>query len=299
MSLTNKALWVIERNLAQPLTLAELAGACGVSRYHLAHAFGAATGIPLMQYVRKRRLTEAAHRLACGEAPDILELALDCGYGSHEAFSRAFRGQFGTTPEQVRKDQSVETLPMIKALKARGPVEIALAPPRFVTGAPMLLVGLSERHSFDGTERIPAQWQRFMASYGEISHKADPVPIGVSTNLDDDDGTFEYVCAVEVREASDLPKGFIQLRVPAQHYAVFEHLDHAATIGATYYAIWDRWLPAHHHKAADGPAIERHLATFDPQTGLGGIEIWIPVEAAARSGAAAPAPSQMLHGRSP
>jgi len=279
MSLTNKALWVIERNLERPLTLAELAQACSVSRYHLAHAFGAATGMPLMQYVRKRRLSEAAHRLASGQAPDILELALDTGYGSHEAFSRAFRGQFGTTPEKVRRDKSVETLPMIEALTARQNIEIKLAPARFVSGAPMLLVGLSERHSFESTERIPAQWQRFMASYGDIADKADPVPLGVSTNLDDD-GTFEYVCAVEVREASDLPKGFVQLRIPSQHYAVFAHLDHVATIGATYYAIWDRWLAAHHHKAADGPSLERHLATFNPQTGLGGIEIWIPIEAA-------------------
>ncbi|MGB6540400.1 MAG: AraC family transcriptional regulator [Xanthobacteraceae bacterium] len=63
MSLTNKALWVIERNLERSLTLAELADACGVSRYHLAHAFARATGIPLMQYIRKQRLTVAAHRL--------------------------------------------------------------------------------------------------------------------------------------------------------------------------------------------------------------------------------------------
>ncbi len=66
MSLTNRALWVIERHLDRTLTLGELAGACGVSRYHLAHPFGAATGMPLMQYVRKRRLTEVARRLASG-----------------------------------------------------------------------------------------------------------------------------------------------------------------------------------------------------------------------------------------
>ncbi len=280
MSLTNRALWVIERHLDQPLTLGELAGACGVSRYHLAHAFGAATGMPLMQYVRKRRLTEAARRLACGRAPDILKLALDSGYGSHEAFSRAFRAQFGTTPERVRRQKNAEALPMIKALKAGGNIEIALAPPRFVAGAPMLLVGLSERHSVEATERIPAQWQQFMASYSEISHKADPVPLGVSANMDDD-GTFEYVCAVQVHEASAIPKGLAQLRVPAQHYAVFQHLEHVSTIRATYYAIWDRWLPGHNHKAADGPSLERHPATFDVQTGLGGIEIWIPLEAAA------------------
>jgi AraC family transcriptional regulator len=274
MSLTNKALWVIERHLDRALTLGELAEACGVSRYHLAHAFGAAAGMPLMQYVRARRLTEAAHRLASGQAPDILGLALDSGYGSHEAFSRAFRSQFGTTPEKVRRQRSAETLPTIKALKPRENAEIALPPPRFVTGAPMFLVGLSERHLLEATERIPAQWQRFMASYNEISHKVGPRPLAVTGNMDDE-GTFEYVCAVQVHEASELPEGLAQLRVPAQHYAVFQHPGHVASIAATYSAIWNHWLPAHKRKAADGPSLERHHETFNAQTGLGGLEIWI------------------------
>jgi AraC family transcriptional regulator len=101
--LTSKAVWIIERNLARPLSLAELAEACGVSPFHLAHAFGEATGQSVMRYVRGRRLSEAAKALADG-ARDILELALRSGYGSHEAFSRAFRNQFGITPEEVRRE---------------------------------------------------------------------------------------------------------------------------------------------------------------------------------------------------
>jgi AraC family transcriptional regulator len=62
MSLTNKALWVIERNLNRELTLTAIAEACEVSRYHMAHAFGAATGLSVMEYARGRRLTEAARK---------------------------------------------------------------------------------------------------------------------------------------------------------------------------------------------------------------------------------------------
>jgi AraC family transcriptional regulator len=58
--LAENVLWAIERNLDRPLTLAELADACGVSHFHLAHAFGRATGFSVMHYVRARRLTEAA-----------------------------------------------------------------------------------------------------------------------------------------------------------------------------------------------------------------------------------------------
>ena len=105
MSVSKRALWVIERNLNGDLTLGDIAKACGTSKYHLAHAFGESTRISVMQYVRGRRLTMAAETLA-GGAPDILALALDVGYGSHEAFTRAFRAQFEITPETVRQKGS-------------------------------------------------------------------------------------------------------------------------------------------------------------------------------------------------
>lgn len=278
MTLTNTALWVIERNLARPLTLTGIAQACGVSRYHLAHAFGAATGLSVMQYVRARRLTMAAQTLADG-APDILDLALDVGYGSHEAFSRAFRSQFGATPEMVRRQASTEDLPMTKAMNIPEVRGAQLEPPRYVSGEPMLVVGLSERHSFDTAKDIAAQWQRFMAVYGQIPDKTGSIPIGVITNLDED-GNFEYVCGAEVAKFSTIPGELIKLRVPAQNYAVFAHRDHVSTIGATYSAILNHWLAEHSRHVADGAAVERHLETFDPRTGFGGIEIWMPLQEA-------------------
>src|SRR5260221_12013680 len=96
-----KALWFIESHLARELTLEQIAGVGGISRFHMVRAFAAATGFSVMRYVRARRLTEAARALA-GGAPDILTLALDAAYSSHEAFTRAFRDHFGVTPESVR-----------------------------------------------------------------------------------------------------------------------------------------------------------------------------------------------------
>src|SRR6201990_3217399 len=101
MNPAQKALWFIERHLAAPLTLDGIAGVAGISRFHMVRAFAAATGLPVMRYVRARRLTAAARALA-GGAPDILNVALDADYGSHEAFTRAFRDHFGVTPEAVR-----------------------------------------------------------------------------------------------------------------------------------------------------------------------------------------------------
>jgi AraC-like DNA-binding protein len=84
MNPAQKALWYIESHLAAPLTLDDVAGVAGVSRFHLVRAFATATGFSVMRYARARRLTKAAQALAAG-APDILSLALEADYSSHEA----------------------------------------------------------------------------------------------------------------------------------------------------------------------------------------------------------------------
>src|SRR5262245_55305598 len=96
-----KALWFIESHFATDIALDDVAEVAGVSRYHLSRMFSVTMGRPISHYIRGRRLTEAARILANG-APDILTVALESGYGSHEAFTRAFREQFGFTPETVR-----------------------------------------------------------------------------------------------------------------------------------------------------------------------------------------------------
>ncbi len=65
-----------------------------------------------MEYVRGRRLTEAAYAFA-SVVRDILEVALDYGYGTHEGFTRAFKAHFGKTPEEVRRDASVAGLALV------------------------------------------------------------------------------------------------------------------------------------------------------------------------------------------
>ena len=275
MSLANRALWTIDRNLTGELSLGRVAEFCGVSRYHLAHAFGESTGMPVMEYVRRRRLTEAADNLANG-ADNILDLALEHGYASHEAFSRAFRAQFGMTPEEVRRKATTDGLPVQKPLKTGQVAVPAIKADRVVDLPRMLFVGLLEHVLFSQMQTIASQWQRFMPRYGEIDDKAHPIPVGISTNLDDE-GNFDYVCALEVKRSISVPKGMVQLAVPAQTYAVFRHSRHVSEIGQTYGAIWNEWLPPQGRSIADGASIERHLETFDTNTGFGGVEIYIPI----------------------
>ena len=275
MSIVDKALWVIERNSGSDLSLPAVAQASGVSRSHLANAFGSTTGWPVVKYLRARRLSKAAATLADG-APEILAVALDAGYRSHEAFTRAFRDQFGVTPEQVRERGSTDGLALVQALDLRARARPDLGAPWSTDAEAIRAVGLSRRHSFDAVIGIPIQWQAFMARYGEIAHRREGIPIGILQSADED-GRFEYSCAAEVTRFGRLPRGLVRIELAPQRYAVFEHRAHVSTIFDTYAAIWNHALPELGWRPADAPVIERHQPGFDPQTGEGGLSIWVPL----------------------
>src|SRR4051812_15975518 len=275
MNPAQKALWFIESHLADPLTLDEVAAIAGISRFHLVRAFAAATGFSVMRYVRARRLAEAARALARG-APDILGVALEADYGSHEAFTRAFRDQFGVTPESVRDSASLDMLQLQEPITMDSTLTDNLMPPRFETGKPLLVAGVGERYTWQSGAAIPGQWQRFRQKVDEIPDRVGKVAYGVCCN-GDDSGNFDYIAGVEVADFSDLPREFSRVRIPEQRYAVFSHKDHISTIRRTVNTIWNHWLPASDLKAADAPSFERYDENFDPLTGNGGLEIWVPI----------------------
>ncbi len=123
---------------------------------------------------------------------------------------------------------------------------------------------------------IPSQWEEFLAYFGHIPNQLNKIPYGVICNSDDA-GNFEYICGAEVNEFPSQPREFARLRIPPQTYAVFLHTDHVSSIAATCSAIWNQGLPDSGYKAADGPWFERYDEAFDGRTGLGGLEIWVPI----------------------
>lgn len=274
MNPVDKALWYMENHFAEEITLDDIAKSSGVSRFHLTRAFGEATGRSIMRYMRGRRLSEAARALAKG-AGDILDVALDAGYGSHEAFTRAFRDQFGLTPESVRAQRRLDNLALVEPLKMTEIPFAHVAPSRFETSKPLLIAGLSQRYTWETSAGIPAQWQRFMPHIGNIADQIGTTTYGVCWN-GDDDGNYDYVCGVEVSRFSDIPANFARVRIPEFRYAVFRHDDHVATIRRTVNTIWNKWLPDSGHAVADAPNFERYR-DFDPLTGRGLIEIWVPL----------------------
>ena len=277
MNPVGKALWFVESHFASEITLDSIANVAGVSRYHLTRAFGDVTGHSIMRYVRGRRLTEAARVLA-GGATDILAVALDAGYGSHEAFTRAFREQFDVTPETIRRQAHLGGIKLLEPLKMEETIRTSMPAVRFENGQVLLVAGIVHRYTCETSAGIPSQWQRLMPHIGSIPGQVGHATFGVRWNTDEE-GNFDYLCGVQVSDFSMLPQEFARVRIPAQKYAVFSHREHISTIRSTWTTVWNTWLPESGHELVDAPDFERYGAEFDPRTGHGGLEIWVPIKA--------------------
>ncbi len=279
MQAIGRALWYIESHFGEPFTLDDVADVSGLSRFHLARTFAGIVGQPVLTYARARRLSEAARLLADG-APDIMQVALAVGYGSHEAFTRAFRDQFGTTPEDVRARRSFANLPITEPLRMPDQTSAAIAPDRFVAGKTMLFVGLRRYFRFEERAGIASLWHEFGPHLGSIAHTIEGAAFGLCLAPSDpnDEAGFDYAPAVEVSSLSDCPKGLSAIRIPPREWAVFKHAGHVSSLGGTCAAAGD-WLVQSGRKPTSGgmQMIERYGPEFDPNTGLGGCEVWIPV----------------------
>jgi AraC-like DNA-binding protein len=108
-----KAALYIEDNLTVPLRASEIAEHAHLSPYHFQRLFYAYLGEPIGQYIGARRLEWAASKLAKSSDMNLLRLALDCGFQTHSAFSRAFRKQFGVSPSAFRNDLKAPNMELI------------------------------------------------------------------------------------------------------------------------------------------------------------------------------------------
>jgi len=152
-----------------------------------------------------------------------------------------------------------------------------LEAPRFVDGNDMLVAGLQESYTFETRANIPNQWERFAPHIGNVPRQVGKCSYGVCLKFDPECG-FEYLSGVEVESTEGLPEEFSHVRIPAQRYAVFLHTEHVSSIAQTIDAIWSKWQPSSDLKVAQSPSFERYTEEFHPETGMGGIEIWIPLQ---------------------
>jgi AraC family transcriptional regulator len=157
-----------------------------------------------------------------------------------------------------------------------------LEKPTFKDGESFIVAGL--RHRFDGhtVKDIPALWQRMGPYFDSLPEQVGRSAYGLVIDLSDS-RQFDYVAGIEVSSAVNLPNELISISIPAQHYAAFPHREHVTKLKDTMTAVWREWLPSSGYQlrrdSTDSPGmIEYYGPKFDPKTGIGDVEVWVPVK---------------------
>lgn len=152
-----------------------------------------------------------------------------------------------------------------------------LSAPRFVKGPFQLIAGLGERFTQDTLGGIPELWKKLFPHMGTIPGQVGRETYGVCCHPDGKGG-FEYIAGVAISKLDDLPECYRWIELKEHEYAVFEYRGSLDNLAQAFQAIWKDWLPQSGYEAVDAPEFERYSAEFDPQTGAGLLEIWLPVK---------------------
>ena len=159
---------------------------------------------------------------------------------------------------------------------------IKLNPPRLQERRAVLMAGLQEHYTPETMNTIPAQWKRL--PFGKIPGQLGHMAYGVVFNLDEKTGEFDYFCGVEISTISPAHANFKTYKSPQQKYAIFCHRDNVSRLRDTIQTIFKDWLPASgqalaHSTPTSPNLIEYYGENFDPESGAGDIEVWVPIKA--------------------
>ncbi|MEU9556252.1 AraC family transcriptional regulator [Streptomyces fumanus] len=279
----NQAMEHIEEHLDGTVDAAELARVAATSEYHFRRMFSALAGMPLSEYVRRRRLTLAGAEVLAGERT-LLEIAVRYGYGSGEAFARAFRAVHGVGPGEARRTgAALSSQPrMAFRLTVEGSSSMryrVVDKPAFTVVGPKARVPLI--HS--GPNQAVIDFVRGMGAgtLRRLEELSDQEPHGIVAVCDDLDpsraeGTeLDYYHGVIT--AADPPEDTAALRVPAGTWAVFATSGPAPEAIQTLWAdVFTQWFPSNPYRGRPGPEILRTVLSDDGSHA--DAELWLPVE---------------------
>ena len=283
----NRLVDFVEDHLTEEIDVAGLATRLGTTEYHLRRMFSSLAGMPLSEYVRRRRMAVAAAEVV-GEG-ELMGIAVRFGYGSTEAFNRAFRSVHGVSPADVRRDGG--PLRTQSQLRFRLTVEGNTTMDTRIADRPdFRLIGHSARVPLihDG---VNPHIQAHIASIPQAEHLRlkglnDTEPAGllqVSADVDPDyaEGSeLTYLHGVAVGEATTVPDDLDVIEVPAGSWAVFRTSGpYPAALQSTWAATAADWFPSNPWRLRPGPSIVAILERADDFS-TATSELWLPVERA-------------------
>lgn len=280
----NRLVALVEERLTDDLDVAGLARELGTTEHHLRRMFSALAGLPLSEYVRRRRMTVAATDVIAAE-DDLLTVAVRFGYGSTEAFGRAFRSVHGAGPADVRRDggplRSQSTLTFHLTVEGSTPMDA-----RIVEKSAFRLVGHARRVPLVYAGPNP-HIQELLASLAPAQHQrlaelSDVEPRGVlsvSTDLDPDRAEGSMLTYLHGAATSgSAPADLDVIEVPAGTWVVLRaDGPYPATLQQTWADAATQWFPANPWTWAAGPEIVAVLERADDFS-TATTELWLPIE---------------------
>lgn len=283
----NRLVELIEEDLAEELDVAGLTAQLGTTEHHLRRMFSSLAGMPLSEYIRRRRMTRAAADVVGGG--ELLAIAVRHGYGSTEAFSRAFRAVHGVGPADVRRDGGpLRSQPQLRfrlTVEGSSPMDTHIIDrPAFrlvghAARVPLIHEGANPHIQAHIAALPAAEHQRLK----ELSSAQPAGLLQVSAEVDPDyeEGSeLTYVHGVAIDEAAAAPDDLDVIEVPAGSWAVFRVTgDYPAALQSAWAATATDWFPSNPWRLRPGPSIVAVLdraADFSTAT----CELWLPVERA-------------------
>ena len=275
----------IEENLQEKINLEKLAAAAGYSPYHLHRMFSEMVGLPLHQYIKRRQLTEAAKSLIFTEQ-QIIQIALDAGYESQQAFTLAFRGMYKIAPEKFRHKHQFHPIQLkfgvsgnLSTMKGDRMMDIIM-----IEKEEMHLVGF-KASTQKGFLVIPRLWSKLHKAKNMIKNRTDyNFVVGVndySNNaiFTEEQSSFDYYAAVEVSKPEGITTDLSVITLPAGKYAVFVYQGKAKdSMQPVMDYIYKEWFPQSSCQLNDQARVD--FIRYGEQTDKkenSRIEVWVPI----------------------
>ncbi|WP_224958113.1 AraC family transcriptional regulator [Geomonas subterranea] len=255
----DRVLRYIERHLDEPLTVERLSRVAHFSKFHFHRQFSLYTGTGVLAYIRQLRLKHASYRLVYRRDERIIDIALDAGFESPEAFARAFRQIFGQSPSQFRKSprwQPWKERFRLPPNERRGDMDVKTM--EFTETRIAVLAHRGAPEKLDDSALKFIEWRKQSGLSPVKESRTFGIVYDDPANVEPEQFRFD-ICGEVSQEVPENPQGVLNGVIPGGRCAVVRHLGSHDRIGDSVYPLYRDWFPKSGEELRDFPLFFHYL----------------------------------------